>query len=87
MHGTVMGFQCLQSSADMIEMPFWVVGSNGPTKSCVRWGLDPHDGKGKIVGKGAPTVKYRDTLRSPVRKQLNRWRCRLDCVLGLAKES
>ena len=30
-------------------------------------------------------VQYRDTLRSPLRKQLNRSRCRLDCGLGVAR--
>jgi len=41
----------------------------------------PH-GKGQFSGrKGRPIVKYRDTVRSPVRKRLNRSRCRLDCRL------
>ena len=31
---------------------------------------------------GRPIVKYRDILRSPVRKRLNRSRCRLVCGLG-----
>jgi len=33
----------------------WVVGSDGPKKSRVRWGPDPH-GKGQFWGKGAPIV-------------------------------
>ena len=37
------------------------------------------------MGEGWPIVKYRDTLQSPVRKQLNRSWCHLDCELGLAQ--
>jgi len=37
-----------------------------------------------LRGKGRPIVKYRDTLRSPVRIRLNRSRCRLGCGLGWA---
>jgi len=37
-------------------------------------------GKGQFLGKGAPIVKYRDTLRSPVP---NRSCCSLDYELGL----
>jgi len=50
------------------------------------WVQIPH-GKGQVGGKGVPIVKYRETLQSPVRKQLNRLWCRLDCGLGLAQES
>jgi len=43
----------------------------------------PH-GKGQFDGeKGHPIVKYRDTLRSSLRKRLNRSRCRLGYGLGL----
>ena len=35
-------------------------------------------------GKGRPIVKYKDTLRSPVRKRLNRSRCRLSSGLRWA---
>jgi len=38
-----------------------------------------------LRGKGRPIVKYRDTLRSPMRKRLNRSRCRLDCGLEWAQ--
>jgi len=40
----------------------------------------PH-GKGQFWGNGAPTAKYRDTLRSRVPKRLNRSICRLRCGL------
>jgi len=36
------------------------------------------------MGRGNPIVKYRDTLQSPVRKRLNRSRCRLGYGLGWA---
>jgi len=45
--------------------------------------LLPH-GKGNFR-EGAPVVKYRDTLRSPVRKWLNRLSCFFDCDLGMAQ--
>jgi len=32
--------------------------------------------------KGRPIVRYRDTLRSSVRKRLNRSRCRFGCGMG-----
>ena len=42
-------------------------------------------GRGNFEGrKGRPIVKYRDTLRSPVRIRLNRSRCRLGYGLGWA---
>ena len=42
-------------------------------------------GRGNFEGrKGRPIVKYRDTLRSPVRIRLNRSRCHLGCGLGWA---
>jgi len=47
------------------------VDSDGPKESCVRWGVQIPYGKGQFGGKGAPIVKYRDTLRSHVQKQLN----------------
>jgi len=40
---------------------------------------------GNFGGKGRPTVKYRDTLRSPVRKRLNRSWCRFYCGLRMAQ--
>jgi len=60
----------------------WFVGSDWQKESCVRLGSQ---WEGAILGKGAPIVKYRDTLHSPVRKQLNRSKCRLDYGLGLAQ--
>jgi len=39
-----------------------------------------------ILGKGAPIVSNGDTLRSSVRKRLNRSWCRLDYGLRMAKE-
>ena len=63
----------------------WVEDLGGPRELCISWGSrSPHE-KGQFGGKGAPIVKYRDTLRSPVRKQLNQSWCRLDCGLRLAQ--
>jgi len=61
----------------------WVVGSDGPKKSCVGWGSRSPDGKGQFWGKGAPIVKYQDFLPWcwAVRKRLNRSICCLDCGL------
>jgi len=42
-------------------------------------------GRGNFWGKGQPIVKYRDTLRSPERKWLNRSWCCLDCGLRMAE--
>jgi len=41
-------------------------------------------GRGNFEGKGRPNVKYRDSLRSSVKKRLNRSRCRLGCGLRWA---
>jgi len=42
-------------------------------------------GRAILRGKGAPVVKYRDTLRSSVQKRLKQSRCRLGCGLGWAQ--
>ena len=65
----------------------WVEDSSGPKEPC--WGLldgvQIPMGRDNFEGvKGRPIIKYRDTLRSPVRIRLNRSRCRLGCVLGWA---
>ena len=52
---------------------FWVEDLGGPGEPCIRWGPDPSMGRGKFFGEyGRPIVKYRDTLRSSVRRRLNR---------------
>jgi len=63
----------------------WTVGSEWPEESWFTWGPDPHDEKGQFWGNGHPIAKYRDTLRSPVQKWLNRLSCHLDCDLGMAQ--
>ena len=47
--------------------------SGGPRNHVLDWGPDP-PWEGAILsgGKGRPIVKYRDTLRLPVGKRLNR---------------
>jgi len=65
-----------------IEMPF---GSNtwvGPGNHVLDGGSDPLMERGNFEEeKRCPIVKYRDSLWSFVRKQLNQSRCRLDCGL------
>ena len=52
-------------TAEMIEMPYGLRTLVGPGNH----GSDPPHTKGNFEGvKGHPIVKYRDTLRSPVRK-------------------
>jgi len=67
-----------------MEMPFGLWAQIGP-RNHVLDVVHILFGKGQFWGKGAPIVKYRDTLWSPVRKQLNRSRCRLDCGLSLTQ--
>jgi len=63
----------------------WVEDSGWPREPYIRlWSRSPM-GMGNSEGKGWPIVKYRDTLRSPVWKWLNRSWCRLDYGLGLAQ--
>ena len=63
----------------------WVMDLGGPREPCIRWGPDPPMGRGNFEGERVSIVKYRDTLRSSVQKQLNRTRCRLACGLGWAQ--
>ena len=41
--------------------------------------------EGTILGESGAHTKYKDTLRSPVRKRLNGLSYRLDCNLGMAR--
>jgi len=61
MHCTVIGFKCLQSSAETIEMPFGLWARMGPINHVLDGGPDP-PWEGAILGKGSPIVKYRDCL-------------------------
>jgi len=60
----------------------------GPRNHLLEGGSD-HLWEGAILGKGAPTVKYRDTLQLlvPVQKRLNRLIWHLGCGLQLAEGS
>jgi len=63
------------------------VDSGGPREPCVRC-VSPDLPMGRDnfeKGNGHPIVKHRDTLRSAVRKWLNRLRCCLGCCLGWAQ--
>jgi len=72
-------------TAEPIEMPFGLWARMGPRDHVLDGGPDPPMGRGNFRGKGAPIVKYRDTLWSPVRKRLNQSSCHLDCDLGMAQ--
>jgi len=51
----------------------WVEDLGGPREPHIRWGPDAAMGSGKFLSEnGRPIVKYRDTLRSSVQRQLNR---------------
>jgi len=67
-----------------IEMPFGLRTRVGPRNHVLDGGPDPPWEGAILRGKGATIVKYRDNLRSPVRKRLNRSRCCLGCWLGWA---
>jgi len=72
-------------TAASIEMLFGLKARVGPRNHVLDEGPDPPWEEAIFAGgKERPIVKYRNTLRSPVRKRLNRSRCRLDCGLGLA---
>jgi len=71
-------------TAAPIEMPFGLR-TRVSTRNHVLDGVQIPMGRGNFLGKGRPIVKYRDTLRSPVRKRLNRSRCRLGCGLEWAQ--
>jgi len=67
---TLCSHLCKNDLTDQDTM--WVVGGDGPKESYARWGSRSPHGKGQFWGKGAPIVKYRVTLRSPVQKQWNK---------------
>jgi len=75
----------LAKTAEPIEMPFGLKIWVDPGNHVLDGSPDPTMGRGNFGGKEWPIVKYRDTLRSPVRKWLNRSRCHLDCGLRLAQ--
>jgi len=52
-------------TAEPIEMPFRLWARMGPRNHTLEGGSDSHK-KGQFLGKVVPTVKYGDTLRSPV---------------------
>jgi len=58
----------------------------GPGNHALDWGPGP-PWEGAILrgAKGHPIVKYRDTLRSSVKKRLNQSRCHLGYGLGWAQ--
>ena len=69
-------------TAGPIEMLFGLRTWVGPGHHVLDGGPDPPMRRGNFEGrKGRPIVKYRDTLRSPVRIRLKRSRCRLGCGL------
>ena len=75
-------------TAEPIEMPFRLRTREDPRNHVLDGGPGPLMGRSNFKGgKGWLVVKYRDTLRSPVREQLKRSICRLGCGLGWAKGS
>jgi len=54
-------------TAEQIKMPFGLWAQMGPRNRALHGGPDP-PWEGAILGEGASTAKYRDTLQSPVRK-------------------
>jgi len=59
-------------TAAPIELPFGLSTWVGPGNNVLDGGPDSPMGMGKFWGEnGHPTVKYRDTLRSSVQRQLN----------------
>jgi len=70
--------------AEAIEMPFGLNTRVGP-RNHVLDGVHISPWEGAILrGKGYPIVKYRDTMRSSVRKRLNQPRCHLGFGLACA---
>jgi len=62
-----------KKTAAPIELPFGLKTWVGPGNHVLDEGPDPPMRRGKFFGeKGRPIVKYRDTLRSSVQRQLNR---------------
>ena len=74
-------------TAALIEMPLGLRTRVGPRNHVLDGGSDPPWEGAILRGKGAPHLKYRDTLLSPVQKQLNRSTLRLGCGVGWAQES
>jgi len=68
-------------TAQPIEMPFGLTTLVGPGNHVLVGGPDPPMRRGNFGGMRRRIVKYRDTLRSSVKKRLNRSRCRLGCGL------
>jgi len=66
-------------------MPFGLWAQMGPKNHVLDGGPDPTMERGNFGEKGAPIVKYRDTLQSPVWKLLNQSSCHLDCDLEIAQ--
>jgi len=58
-----------------------------PRNHVLDGGPDPPWEGAILRGKGAPPIKYRDTLQSSVLKRPNRSRCHLVCGVGWPKES
>jgi len=52
-------------------MPFWMRIRVGPENHALDRGPDPLMERDNLRGEGRPIIKYRDTLQSSVRKQLN----------------
>jgi len=67
--------------AEPIEMPFGLRTQVGPVNHVLDGGPDS-PWEWAVWGKGLPTVKGKDTLRSSVQKRLNQSRGRLGCWLG-----
>jgi len=73
-------------TVESIEMTFGVRTQVDPGNHVLDGaGVQIPMGRGNFGGKGQPILKYRDTVRSPVRKRLNRSLCRLDCGLRMAQ--
>jgi len=77
----------IQSQTLQLNRSRWVAGSDGPKKSCIRYGVQMPHGKGQCWGKSCPVIKYRDFLTWAVQKWLKRSICRMGCGLGLAEGS
>ena len=61
----------LAKMAELIEIPFGLRTWVGPGNHVLDGGPDPSCEGAILRGEGRPIVKYRDTLQSPMRKQLN----------------
>jgi len=70
---------------EQIEMPFGLRTLVGPGNHVLNGVQIPHGNGQFLRGKGRPVLKYRDTLRSSVQKQMNQSRCHLGCGLGWAE--